>query len=191
MGSSLLAITIGDVAGIGPEVIVRALDSAEFPRGAVPLVIGSVPVLQRAAALTHSALIFRRIEVAENGAGLREQVSGVLSAGAIPVCDPCDAGASEAPAGVISAAAGEAAYRCLIRAVELARSGAVDATSSSSGAASSSARSMTWSRVPRYVPRTQAPPLPQATSVSFTPMPRSVDDRPSRGLVGQRPGKGR
>ena len=127
MGSSLLAITIGDVAGIGPEVIVRALDSAEFPRGAVPLVIGSVPVLQRAAALTHSALIFRRIEVAENGAGLREQVSGVLSAGAIPVCDPCDAGAAEAPAGVISAVAGEAAYRCLIRAVELAQSGAVDA----------------------------------------------------------------
>lgn len=31
MSGSLLAITIGDVAGIGPEVVVRALESREFP----------------------------------------------------------------------------------------------------------------------------------------------------------------
>jgi len=127
MGSTLLAITIGDVAGIGPEVIVRALDSAKFPRGAVPLVIGSLPVLQRAAALVGSPLLFRRIEMAADGTGLRGRVSDVWSAGEIPVCDPCGPDVAEAPAGVISAVAGDAAYRCLIHAVELAQARAVDA----------------------------------------------------------------
>jgi 4-hydroxythreonine-4-phosphate dehydrogenase len=127
MSGSLLAITIGDVAGIGPEVVVRALDSREFPEGAVPLVIGSLPVLRRAAALTGSSRRFRLIDAERCGAGLRTWATDVLADGETAVCDPCGAGAENAAPGAVSAAAGDAAFRCLIQAVELAQSGAVDA----------------------------------------------------------------
>lgn len=127
MSGSLLAITIGDVAGIGPEVIVRALDSCEFPAGAVPLVIGSLSVLRRAAALTGSDRRFRLLDAERSGADLRTLAAEVLAEGETAVCDPCGAGAENAVAGVVSAAAGDAAFRCLIQAAELAQSGAVDA----------------------------------------------------------------
>ena len=42
----LLGITMGDPAGIGPEVIAKALAGAKVRRLCRPLVIGSLPVMQ-------------------------------------------------------------------------------------------------------------------------------------------------
>ena len=44
----LLGITMGDPAGIGPEVIAKALAGATVRRLCRPLVIGSFPVMQQA-----------------------------------------------------------------------------------------------------------------------------------------------
>ena len=43
----LLGITMGDPAGIGPEVIAKALAVAKVQRLCRPLVIGSFPVMQQ------------------------------------------------------------------------------------------------------------------------------------------------
>ena len=45
-----IALTMGDVAGIGPEVILKALQHADFYERARPLVIGDRQTLKRAAA---------------------------------------------------------------------------------------------------------------------------------------------
>ncbi len=127
MGAAVLAITTGDVAGIGPEIVVRALDSAAYPTGAEPLVIGCLPVLERAARLIGSGRRFRLIDAGGAGSQLREWVSAVLASGETPVCDPCAVSAAEAPTGRVSAAAGDAAYRSLVSAIDLAQSGLVDA----------------------------------------------------------------
>ncbi len=46
-----IGITIGDPAGVGPEIIVRALSEEEFYQISVPVVIGEETVLRRAADL--------------------------------------------------------------------------------------------------------------------------------------------
>src|SRR2546426_10784973 len=46
-GKPLLGITMGDPAGIGPEVIAKALAGATVRRRCRPLVIGSFPVMQQ------------------------------------------------------------------------------------------------------------------------------------------------
>lgn len=45
----VVGITIGDPSGIGPEIIIKALESEEIYQHCRPFVIGSVKVLQRAA----------------------------------------------------------------------------------------------------------------------------------------------
>ncbi|HET6224241.1 MAG TPA: 4-hydroxythreonine-4-phosphate dehydrogenase PdxA, partial [Dongiaceae bacterium] len=45
----ILAITIGDPAGIGPEVVLKALRHDEVYRHCRPLVVGDQRILERAA----------------------------------------------------------------------------------------------------------------------------------------------
>ena len=52
----VLAITMGDVAGIGPEILARALCEEEVWQICRPLVIGSLPALQYAAQVTNCEL---------------------------------------------------------------------------------------------------------------------------------------
>ncbi len=51
----LLAITLGDPAGIGPEIILKALSVEEVYGACRPLVIGDVRILERAAAWVECA----------------------------------------------------------------------------------------------------------------------------------------
>src|SRR5262245_24707142 len=46
----LVALTLGDVAGVGPEVIARAWDDSPLRTLARPFVVGSKSVLERALA---------------------------------------------------------------------------------------------------------------------------------------------
>ena len=51
----IIAITMGDPAGIGPEVIVKALADPAIKKAARPLILGDWGVLQRACARIKSA----------------------------------------------------------------------------------------------------------------------------------------
>jgi 4-hydroxythreonine-4-phosphate dehydrogenase len=112
-----VAITMGDPAGVGPEVTVKALTREEVRDCCRPLVVGDVSVLKRAAALVDARLTPRPIA----------DVSDARFDPAAPdVLNPHDVDLSALAPGRVSAVAGRAAVAYVERAVELAQTGQVD-----------------------------------------------------------------
>jgi len=105
------ALTLGDPAGIGPELICKlAVDPA---RASVPLlVIGDVGILRRAAGIVAPTLEI--IAVADPADALS------LPAGALAVLPLVEALPSDLPFGKIDSRAGAAAYASLCTAIDLA-----------------------------------------------------------------------
>ncbi|WP_437205189.1 4-hydroxythreonine-4-phosphate dehydrogenase PdxA [Planctomicrobium sp. SH664] len=115
-----LAITMGDVAGIGPEVVVRALAHPETAAQCRPIVVGDPDVLERACELLHYR---RRIVEVEHPAA----VTHAFDAETIACWNPSDTDVSDVPPGRIDPRAGRAAYDWLVAATQSALSGDVDA----------------------------------------------------------------
>lgn len=110
----LLAVTMGDAAGVGPEIIALALEDDFFARNCV--VVGDIERLRMGADKAGSSTLY---EVAREPrrAGKDKRVPVVqvdLADGSIPF-------------GKLNAIGGECAYQCLTRAIDLAMEGAVDA----------------------------------------------------------------
>src|SRR6476659_9781437 len=94
----VLAITMGDPAGIGPEVVLKALRHADLYARCRPLVLGDRRVLQRAAAWVGAAdLAYDLVE---------DPASGQYSASSITLLDMANAAPDSCPIGQISPAAG-------------------------------------------------------------------------------------
>ena len=113
----LIAITMGDAAGIGPEIIMKSLAKPALYETCRPLVIGDAARLRQAGALCGVDLqvkVRTRIEEATFTFG---QVD-CLDLGLIPV---------DLPFGKLSAIAGDAAYRYVAKAVELIKADVADA----------------------------------------------------------------
>jgi 4-hydroxythreonine-4-phosphate dehydrogenase len=104
-----LLVTMGDAAGIGPEVVVKAFRAGEL---AEAVVLGSVDVLRRA-----GAPMTARIEAPADLAA--------VPPGCLPVIEPAGlpAGLATLPWGRVSATAGAAAARCIEAAVALVQRG--------------------------------------------------------------------
>lgn len=114
----LLAITMGDPSGVGPEIILKALaDVAVFDR-CRPLVIGDRRILERAAVWTDVML---PVEI------ITELDSGLYQPGSLPLMDLSNAPLDQCPVGQISPASGRAAVEYVFRACDLALSGQADA----------------------------------------------------------------
>jgi 4-hydroxythreonine-4-phosphate dehydrogenase len=112
-----IAITMGDAAGIGPEIIMKALASPDVRAWCNPLVIGDGERLRLAGRLVGSPLKVESLEnpaQASYGHGDAECIDLNL----IP---------EDLPFGKISAVAGEAAYRFVERAVRIVESGEAQA----------------------------------------------------------------
>lgn len=114
-----LAITMGDAAGIGPEIIAKAFrDAPEVTRGC--FVVGDVATLQRA-----TRLIRREGELAQPLL-LLDQAAEALAAP--PHCLPVlqvEAPTAPVPFGSISAEAGRLAGRCVVWAAQAALRGEI------------------------------------------------------------------
>lgn len=108
---------MGDAAGVGPEVVLKALAHAAVYEECRPLVIGDLKQLARAGKLLGSKLELHSIEKPEN-AKFKSGMVDCIDLGLIP---------ADIPYGKVSAAAGEAAYRYIELAVKLALEGAIDA----------------------------------------------------------------
>ncbi|HEY6083821.1 MAG TPA: hypothetical protein VIU63_00410, partial [Nitrospira sp.] len=78
----LLGITMGDPAGIGPEVIAKALAQPRLRRLCVPMVIGSLPVMRQTAKRLKLAVDVVPVEGHENRDAFRS--------GRIAVLDPLE-----------------------------------------------------------------------------------------------------
>ncbi|MFN8854009.1 MAG: 4-hydroxythreonine-4-phosphate dehydrogenase PdxA [Planctomycetaceae bacterium] len=112
-----IALTMGDVAGIGPEVIARAW-SAGLLQVCEPVVVGHPIVMARAA-----SLVDRRLAVVELD-GIAE---GEATATQIPCWNPGDPEAADVPPGKNDPRAGRAAYEYLRAAGWAAQAGAIEA----------------------------------------------------------------
>src|SRR5579884_2746727 len=114
----LVALTMGDVAGVGPEVIARAWGESPLRTLARPLVVGSAAVLRRALECVGGRAEVRVIDQA----GEAEP-----SSRSIPCLDVAGGDLSGVENGRIDARAGRAAYDFLVAAIDLALAGRVDA----------------------------------------------------------------
>jgi len=111
-----VAVTMGDPAGVGPEIVARALAEPAVRAACRPVVVGDPRLLARAVDLVRAALTVRTVRAAR-GAGADPAALDVLPAGELPP----DALAP----GTLDARWGETAAACCRRAVELAKAGEV------------------------------------------------------------------
>jgi 4-hydroxythreonine-4-phosphate dehydrogenase len=110
----VLALTMGDACGIGPEIVAAWFRSEEAGNA---FVVGDVEVLRRAAATTGGMLPVARIEHPSDAAALPPRCIPVLQA------DGIRPDLLAAPLGRVDARAGAAAARSIERAVALVRGG--------------------------------------------------------------------
>lgn len=115
----IIAITMGDAAGIGPEVIMKSLGHAELYDQCRPLVIGDAQRLQNAGRIVKS-----RLEIRILSPDTSDKAS--YSFGTVD-CVDLKLIPKDMPWGKISAAAGDAAFRYIELASKLAVSGKVGA----------------------------------------------------------------
>ncbi len=116
MSLPTVAVTMGDPAGIGPEIVARALAEPDVRKACRPVVVGDPRLVSHAMALVKSGLVVRTVASAD-GAGGDPGRLDVIPAGELPpdILKP----------GTLDARWGEAAAACCRKAVELAKAGDV------------------------------------------------------------------
>jgi 4-hydroxythreonine-4-phosphate dehydrogenase len=112
----LLGITMGDPAGVGPEITAKALATAEVAARCRPVVIGDRSVMEATLSLLHSSL---RLHIVSAPAECR------FEPGTLECLDLANVHASTLPRAQVSATAGRAAYGYIEKAVRLCQSGAI------------------------------------------------------------------
>ncbi len=117
MSLPTIAITMGDAAGIGPEVVMKALDAPQLRAFCNPLVIGDAARLRLA-----GEIVATRLEVQS----LAHSRDADFSAGKV-ACIDLQLIPADLPFGKTSAIAGEAAYRFIERAVRIVERGEAQA----------------------------------------------------------------
>ncbi|MEJ8546944.1 4-hydroxythreonine-4-phosphate dehydrogenase PdxA [Brevibacillus borstelensis] len=113
----IIAITMGDAAGVGPEIIMKALRDRAIYDACRPFVIGDAKMLERVKEIVSSDLIVRPISSVEEA----------VFAPGIVECLDLDLLPADLPFGVVSAEAGNAAFRYLEKAIALASDKQIDA----------------------------------------------------------------
>ncbi|MBM4124737.1 MAG: 4-hydroxythreonine-4-phosphate dehydrogenase PdxA [Nitrospira sp.] len=113
----ILALTMGDPAGIGPEVIAKVMAGPEIHRLCRPLIIGSQAVMERTVRTLRLPLQAVRVEGHELR-GRRDK---------LPILDPLVHPLGRFQVGRVSQSCGAASVAFITKAVRLAEAGCVDA----------------------------------------------------------------
>jgi 4-hydroxythreonine-4-phosphate dehydrogenase len=114
----VLGVTMGDPAGVGPEIIARAAADPAVRATSRPVVIGAAGAMREALALVGSPLTLHAVP----------RIADCRWAdGTIEVLDLANVDMATLPRGEVSAAAGRAAYEYIARAVTLATGGEIHA----------------------------------------------------------------
>lgn len=108
---------MGDGAGVGPEIIMKSLSDKAIYDNCRPFVIGDAKLLERANTIVQAGLTVRTIASVEEA----RFEPGVVE------CIDLDLLPADLPFGQVSAKAGDAAFRYLEKAIELANAGQIDA----------------------------------------------------------------
>ncbi|MBN1909261.1 MAG: 4-hydroxythreonine-4-phosphate dehydrogenase PdxA [Pirellulales bacterium] len=115
-----IAVTMGDPAGVGPELCLRLLGEAEMAESCVPVVFGDAGVLRRVGQACGLAVPGRVISLDQWLAACQ-----TLDGPAVLDCQAIDA--AKVRPGEVAAACGRAAFDYIQRAIDAARAGQVDA----------------------------------------------------------------
>ena len=116
----VIGITMGDPAGVGPEITVKALGQKQLYTRCRPLVVGDADVLALAQRVTgQEALKINRI---------RSVPEAKFEHGVIDILDMEMIRADQLEIGKVSSMAGNAAFTYVKKVIELAMEGCVDAT---------------------------------------------------------------
>jgi 4-hydroxythreonine-4-phosphate dehydrogenase len=114
----LIALTMGDPAGIGPEVCLKALLRSDIYDRCRPLVIGTLGTLERTRDVLQSG---------QHLAVVRDPTAGRYTLGSVDVLDLAHEHPGPFPLGIAAKDNGAAAVAYVERAIALALSGEVDA----------------------------------------------------------------
>ena len=117
-----IAVTMGDAAGIGPEIVVKALAHPGVYRLCRPFIIGTAWALEDALRFAPAPLAVRPVASAADVRG-EPGVLDVLDTGALR--------REDVVVGKVSAACGRAAVACIEQSARLALDGSVDAITTS------------------------------------------------------------
>ena len=112
----LIAITLGDPAGIGPEIVLKALRFPEVYATCRPLVVGDRRMLERAAGFLGEAAPAFELASAD-------PTQARFAPGLLTLLDLDNAAPEACPTGQLSAAAGRAAVEYVCAACDLALAG--------------------------------------------------------------------
>lgn len=115
----IIGITMGDPAGVGPEIVVKALNEKRIYELCRPVVIGDAKVLENATGLTQIPLDIHRI----TNPGEGQYLSGVMD-----VIDLENVDTAALRYGKVSDMCGRAAYEYVEQVIRLAMAGEIDAT---------------------------------------------------------------
>jgi 4-hydroxythreonine-4-phosphate dehydrogenase len=114
----IIGISMGDPAGIGPEIIVKALLKRSVYAQCKPIVVGDAGVIKQAVDFLNVTL---KVNAISNIHDAKSKY------GTIDVYDLANFN-QQVAYGVVSAEAGRAAFESIVKVIELAKSGEVDAT---------------------------------------------------------------
>lgn len=115
----VIGITMGDASGIGPEIIVKSFLHEKLFEDAKPVVIGDYSILKRAIEITSADVKIEQIQP--------EIIKDYeFKLGVLPLIN-LDLLSEDLEFGVVSAEAGDAAYRFVEKAVEMAQKKQIDA----------------------------------------------------------------
>jgi len=118
MKRPILGVTMGDPAGVGPEIIARAAAEPALRAASRPVVIGAAATMAEALALIGSPLTLHAV---------RRVAECRWADGTLEVLDLANVDMATLPRAEVSAAAGRAAYAYIERAVTLAKAGEIHA----------------------------------------------------------------
>ncbi len=118
MERPVIGIPIGDPAGIGPEIVIKALMNQEIYDICKPVVIGDAGVLNKTDRVVNSGLRINEI---------KEPEEGIYEYGTIDLISLNNVDAENLKFGEVQAEAGRAAYEYIVKSAELANQGKIDA----------------------------------------------------------------
>ena len=115
----IMGITMGDPAGIGPEIAVKALGHRKIYDACRPVIVGDAGVMRHAVGIAGVPLDVRVISGPEDGR---------FEYGTIDLIDLKNVDMEKLKFGKVSAMAGNAAFEAVKKVIELAMESRIDAT---------------------------------------------------------------
>ncbi|WP_018922780.1 4-hydroxythreonine-4-phosphate dehydrogenase PdxA [Salsuginibacillus kocurii] len=114
---AIIAIPMGDPAGIGPEITVKSLANQEVFESGKPFVVGQIDILEKAAEVTKTDISFNKISSPNEAK---------FTFGTVDVLDLNNVDISSLQYGEVQAQCGQAAYEYIQKSVEFAQDGSAD-----------------------------------------------------------------